>query len=44
MCQHAVARYLTCRLDTHRLRGEGISLAAATLHGCAGIAVPTMGR
>src|SRR5262249_48087291 len=29
--------------NTHRLRGEGMSLAAATLHGSAGIAVPTMG-
>jgi multidrug efflux pump subunit AcrB len=28
--------------NTHRLRSEGISLAAATLHGSAGIAVPTM--
>jgi multidrug efflux pump subunit AcrB len=28
--------------NTHRLRGEGMSLAAATLHGSAGIAVPTM--
>jgi multidrug efflux pump subunit AcrB len=27
--------------NTHRLRGEGMSLAAATLHGSAGIAVPT---
>jgi multidrug efflux pump subunit AcrB len=28
--------------NTHRLRGTGMSLAAATLHGSAGIAVPTM--
>jgi multidrug efflux pump subunit AcrB len=28
--------------NTHRLRGEGMSLAAATLNGSAGIAVPTM--
>jgi multidrug efflux pump subunit AcrB len=28
--------------NTHRLRGKGMSLAAATLHGSAGIAVPTM--
>ena len=28
--------------NTHRLRGEGMSLAVATLHGSAGIAVPTM--
>src|ERR1700751_5009230 len=28
--------------NTHRLRGEGYNLAAATLHGSAGIAVPTM--
>src|ERR1700751_3499692 len=28
--------------NTHRLRGEGMSLAAATLHGSAGIAGPTM--
>jgi multidrug efflux pump subunit AcrB len=28
--------------NTHRLRGEGMSLAAATLHGSAGIAVPTL--
>jgi multidrug efflux pump subunit AcrB len=28
--------------NTHRLRGEGMDLAAATLHGSAGIAVPTM--
>jgi multidrug efflux pump subunit AcrB len=28
--------------NTHRLRGEGMGLAAATLHGSAGIAVPTM--
>jgi multidrug efflux pump subunit AcrB len=28
--------------NTHRLRGEGLNLAAATLHGSAGIAVPTM--
>jgi multidrug efflux pump subunit AcrB len=28
--------------NTHRLRGAGMSLAAATLHGSAGIAVPTM--
>src|SRR6201987_552316 len=28
--------------NTHRLRSTGISLAAATLHGSAGIAVPTM--
>jgi multidrug efflux pump subunit AcrB len=28
--------------NTHRLRGEGMQLAAATLHGSAGIAVPTM--
>jgi multidrug efflux pump subunit AcrB len=28
--------------NTHRLRGEGMSLAAATLHGCAGIAVPAL--
>jgi multidrug efflux pump subunit AcrB len=28
--------------NTHRLRGEGMSLAAATLHGSANIAVPTM--
>jgi multidrug efflux pump subunit AcrB len=28
--------------NTHRLRTEGMSLAAATLHGSAGIAVPTM--
>jgi multidrug efflux pump subunit AcrB len=28
--------------NTHRLRGQGMSLAAATLHGSAGIAVPTM--
>jgi multidrug efflux pump subunit AcrB len=28
--------------NTHRLRGEGMKLAAATLHGSAGIAVPTM--
>jgi multidrug efflux pump subunit AcrB len=28
--------------NTHRLRGEGMNLAAATLHGSAGIAVPTM--
>ncbi len=27
---------------THRLRSEGMSLAAATVHGSAGIAVPTM--
>jgi multidrug efflux pump subunit AcrB len=27
--------------NTHRLRGEGMDLAAATLHGSAGIAVPT---
>src|ERR1700747_1334240 len=29
--------------NTHRLRGEGMNLAAATLHGSAGIAVPPMG-
>jgi multidrug efflux pump subunit AcrB len=28
--------------NTHRLRGEGMTLSAATLHGSAGIAVPTM--
>ncbi|SIO63443.1 Multidrug efflux pump subunit AcrB [Bradyrhizobium erythrophlei] len=28
--------------NTHRLRSEGMSLAAATAHGSAGIAVPTM--
>jgi multidrug efflux pump subunit AcrB len=28
--------------NTHRLRSEGMRLAAATLHGSAGIAVPTM--
>jgi multidrug efflux pump subunit AcrB len=28
--------------NTHRLRAEGMSLAAATLHGSAGIAVPTL--
>src|SRR5271163_3366218 len=28
--------------NTHRLRGEGMSLAAATLYGSASIAVPTM--
>src|SRR5256884_915694 len=28
--------------NTHRLRGLGYNLAAATLHGSAGIAVPTM--
>jgi multidrug efflux pump subunit AcrB len=28
--------------NTHRLRTEGMDLAAATLHGSAGIAVPTM--
>ncbi len=28
--------------NTHRLRGEGMSLAAAALHGSAGIAVPTL--
>jgi multidrug efflux pump subunit AcrB len=28
--------------NTHRLRGKGMSLAAATLHGSAGIAIPTM--
>src|SRR5271168_55596 len=28
--------------NTHRLRSKGMSLAAATLHGSAGIAVPTM--
>jgi multidrug efflux pump subunit AcrB len=28
--------------NTHRLRGEGMTLAAATLYGSAGIAVPTM--
>src|SRR5207244_6413142 len=28
--------------NTHRLRREGMTLAAATLHGSAGIAVPTM--
>jgi multidrug efflux pump subunit AcrB len=28
--------------NTHRLRSEGMSLAAATVHGSAGIAVPTM--
>jgi multidrug efflux pump subunit AcrB len=28
--------------NTHRLRGEGMNLAAATLYGSAGIAVPTM--
>jgi multidrug efflux pump subunit AcrB len=28
--------------NTHRLRGAGMNLAAATLHGSAGIAVPTM--
>jgi multidrug efflux pump subunit AcrB len=28
--------------NTHRLRGEGMTLAAAILHGSAGIAVPTM--
>jgi multidrug efflux pump subunit AcrB len=28
--------------NTHRLRSEGMGLAAATLHGSAGIAVPTM--
>jgi multidrug efflux pump subunit AcrB len=28
--------------NTHRLRSEAMSLAAATLHGSAGIAVPTM--
>jgi multidrug efflux pump subunit AcrB len=28
--------------DTHRLRSLGMNLAAATLHGSAGIAVPTM--
>ena len=29
--------------NTHRLRRQGMSLAAATLHGSAGIAVPTPG-
>src|SRR6201987_6046845 len=29
--------------NTHRLRSAGMGLAAATLHGSAGIAVPTMG-
>jgi multidrug efflux pump subunit AcrB len=28
--------------NTHRLRSQGMSLAAATLHGSAGIAVPTL--
>jgi multidrug efflux pump subunit AcrB len=28
--------------NTHRLRNEGMNLAAATLHGSAGIAVPTL--
>jgi multidrug efflux pump subunit AcrB len=28
--------------NTHRLRSQGMTLAAATLHGSAGIAVPTM--
>jgi multidrug efflux pump subunit AcrB len=28
--------------NTHRLRNEGMNLASATLHGSAGIAVPTM--
>jgi multidrug efflux pump subunit AcrB len=28
--------------NTHRLRGAGMNLAAATLHGSAGIAIPTM--
>jgi multidrug efflux pump subunit AcrB len=28
--------------NTHRLRGTGMNLAAATMHGSAGIAVPTM--
>src|SRR5260370_15450276 len=28
--------------NTHRLRSEGMTLAGATLHGSAGIAVPTM--
>ncbi len=28
--------------NTHRLRSQGMNLAAATLHGSAGIAVPTM--
>ncbi|MBS3649075.1 efflux RND transporter permease subunit [Pseudaminobacter sp. 19-2017] len=28
--------------NTHRLRGEGMSLPSATLHGSAGIAVPTL--
>jgi multidrug efflux pump subunit AcrB len=28
--------------NTHRLRSEGMALSAATLHGSAGIAVPTM--
>src|SRR5246127_5707053 len=28
--------------NTHRLRSQGLNLAAATLHGSAGIAVPTM--
>src|SRR5271156_5942912 len=28
--------------NTHRLRSEGMNLAAATLHGSAGIAIPTM--
>jgi multidrug efflux pump subunit AcrB len=28
--------------NTHRLRSEGMNVAAATLHGSAGIAVPTM--
>jgi multidrug efflux pump subunit AcrB len=28
--------------NTHRLRSEGMNLAAATLHGSAGIAVPTL--
>ena len=28
--------------NTHRLRGEGMTLPAATLHGSAGIAVPTL--
>jgi multidrug efflux pump subunit AcrB len=28
--------------NTHRLRSEGMTLASATLHGSAGIAVPTM--
>jgi multidrug efflux pump subunit AcrB len=28
--------------NTHRLRGEGMNLASATLHGSAGIAVPTL--